>query len=205
MKKQATTVTSAQGKATNQAMTKKNTLKEEFTMTKEQLSAIVAETVRQTMAGFMALSQVEVEKAGKKKATPKKTAKKSAKTEVVKVNKPNPVQEKILAEQKELVNAFNGKDFGSKDSGDFVAFYRKTSTGSYKRLGHFNKSKGLFWFTKKAITFADWGYIKHNLAKYGKDADFARNEVKFAKAGIKCPSDFAKVSFDTFLNSGVFC
>ena len=196
--------TSAQGKATNQAMTKKNTLKEEFTMTKEQLSAIVAETVRQTMAGFMALSQVEVEKASKTKATPK-TTKKTKKTEVAKVSKPNPVKEKIEKEQRELAEKFDGKAYGSKASGDFIAFYRCKENGSYTRIGHFNKAKGLFWFTKKAVTFKDWSYIKAQLTKYSNAADFSRNSDRFAKAGIKCPSDFTKVSWETFLNSGVFC
>lgn len=189
-KQTATTVTSVKGK--KQATTDK---KEVFTMTNINMEELVSMITKSVIA---TLSQ---EKAMPTKVTPKTTKK----TAPVKVSKPNPVKEKIEKEQKELAEKFNGKAYGSKTAGDFIAFYRLKENGSYTRIGHFNTAKGLFWFTKKSLAFRDWSYIKAQLTKYSNAADFTRNADRFAKAGVKCPSDFTKVSWETFLNSGVFC
>ena len=188
----STTATGAKGKSGT--TTGKNE-KGEFVMTKNQMEKLIQTITAETLKALLSqtLSQNEVPK-----ATPKKTA-------TVKVAKVNPVKVAIEKEQKELAEKFNGKSYGSQVSGDFVAFYRQKDNGSYTRIGHFNKAKGLFWFTKKSLAFRDWSYIKTQLVKYSNNADFSRNEVKFAKAGIKCPSDFSKVNWEVFLNSGVFC
>lgn len=185
------TVTGAKKTAT-QATTGKNQ-KGEFNMTEKQMQ----ELIKSITASVIATLQ-ESKATPTKKVTPK-TTKKTATAKV------NPVKEIIMKEQKELALAFKGKDYGSKASGDFVAFYRKKDNGSYVRLGHFNTAKGLFWFTKKSVTFRDWSYIKSQLTKYSNAADFSRNADRFAKAGIKCPSDFSKVNWEVFLSSGVFC
>ena len=184
--------TSAKGK--NGTTTGKNE-RGEIVMTQKEMEKLIQTITAETLKALLSqtLSQNEVPK-----ATPKKTA-------TVKVAKVNPVKVAIEKEQKELAEKFNGKSYGSQVSGDFVAFYRQKDNGSYTRIGHFNKAKGLFWFTKKSLAFRDWSYIKTQLVKYSNNADFSRNEVKFAKAGIKCPSDFSKVNWEVFLNSGVFC
>ena len=189
--KQKATATSGK-RANGQATTGKE---EVFNMTEKQMQELIKNITASVIA---TLSQVE--------AVPTKaTTKTTKKTVTAKVSKPNPVKEMIMKEQKELTLAFNGKSYGSKASGDFIAFYRCKENGSYTRIGHFNKAKGLFWFTKKSLAFRDWGYIKSQLTKYSNAADFSRNSDRFAKAGIKCPSDFSKVNWEVFLNSGVFC
>ena len=199
--KQKATATSAKG-AKRQATTGKNEKGENvmarsatITITETELKAIINEMVGTLVAG---LSQA-------KATTTKATTKTTKKAEAIKVAKVNPVKVAIEKEQKELALAFNGKSYGSKASGDFIAFYRCKENGSYTRIGHFNKVKGLFWFTKKSLAFRDWSYIKSQLTKYSNAADFSRNGDRFAKAGIKCPSDFSKVNWEVFLNSGVFC
>ena len=154
-------------------------------MTQKEMEKLISSITASVLA---TLSQVEV--ATTKKVTPKKTA---------------TIKEKIQKEQQELAEKFQGKDYGSQSSTDFIAFYRKKESGSYTRIGHFNKAKGLFWFTKKSLAFRDWSYIKSQLTKYSNAADFSRNGDRFSRAGIKCPSDFTKVSWETFLTSGVFC
>lgn len=187
-----TTVTSAKG-AKRQATTKKN--EEVFNMANINMEELVSMITKSVIA---TLSQAE--------AVPTKaTTKTTQKVEAVKVAKVNPVKVAIEKEQKELAEKFDGKAYGSKTSGDFIAFYRAKENGSYTRIGHFNTVKGLFWFTKKSLAFRDWSYIKSQLTKYSNAADFSRNTDRFAKAGVKCPSDFTKVSWETFLNSGVFC
>ena len=195
MTKNQTATKSAKG-ATSKATTKKN--EEVFNMANINMEELVSMITKSVIA---TLSQAE---AVPTKATPK-TTKTTAKTAPVKVSKVNPVKVAIEKEQKELAEKFNGKEYGSKTAGDFIAFYRIKENGSYTRIGHFNKVKGLFWFTKKSLAFRDWSYIKAQLTKYSNAADFARNTDRFAKAGIKCPSDFSKVNWETFLNSGVFC
>lgn len=192
MTRNQTATKSAKGSA-SKATTKKN--EEVFNMANINMEELVSMITKSVIA---TLSQAE--------AVPTKaTTKKTTKAVVAKVGKPNPVKEKIEKEQKELALAFNGKEYGSKTAGDFIAFYRIKENGSYTRIGHFNKVKGLFWFTKKSLAFRDWSYIKSQLTKYSNAADFTRNEARFAKAGIKCPSDFTKVSWETFLTSGIFC
>ena len=191
MAKAKAKATATSGKRANgQATTGKE---EVFNMTKAEMATLISNITATVIA---TLSQNEV---------PKATTKTTKKAEAVKVSKPNPVKVAIEKEQKELALAFNGKSYGSKASGDFIAFYRMKENGSYSRIGHFNKTKGLFWFTKKSLAFRDWSYIKAQLTKYSNAADFSRNGVKFAKAGVKCPSDFSKVNWEVFLNSGVFC
>ena len=180
-------------RANGQATTGK---KEVFNMTEKQMQELIKNITASVIA---TLSQVE---AVPTKVTPKTTKKTVTKTVTAKVN---PVKAKIQKEQQELAEKFNGKGYGSQTSGDFIAFYRMKENGSYSRIGHFNTRKGLFWFTKKAVTFKDWAYIKAQLTKYSNAADFSRNADRFERAGIKCPSDFTKVSWETFLNSGVFC
>ena len=199
---QTVTVTGAKGK--KQATTDK---KEVFTMANinmEELVSMITKSVIATLSQVEAVpTKATTKKATTKKATTKKvTPKKSA---PAKVGKPNPVKERIEQEQKELALVFGGKEYGSKTSNEFIAFYRKKDNGSYTRLGHFNTEKGLFWFTKKSVTFKDWAYIKAQLTKYSNAADFVRNSDRFKRAGIKCPSDFGKVSWETFLTSGIFC
>lgn len=166
-----------------------------FVMTKAEMEKLISSITASVLAG---LSQVEA-------APAKETPKKSKKTVADRVSKPNPVKAKIEKEQAELALAFKGKEYGSQSSTDFIAFYRQKDNGSYTRIGHFNVKKGLFWFTKKSVTFRDWAYIKAQLVKYSNAADFGRNADRFARAGVKCPSDFGKVSWETFLTSGVFC
>ena len=196
MAKAKATATGAKGKSGT--TTGKNE-KGEFIMTQKEMEKLIQTITAETLKALLSqtLSQNEVPV----KVTPKTTKK----TVTAKVSKPNPVKAKIEKEQKELALAFNGKSYGSKIAGDFVAFYRQKNNGSYTRIGHFNKAKGLFWYTKKSVTFKDWSYIKSSLTKYSNAADFTRNADRFAKAGIKCPSDFTKVSWETFLTSGVFC
>lgn len=191
-KNQKVTVTGAKGK--NGATTGKNQ-RGEIVMTQKEMEKLIQTITAETLKAVLSqtLSQNEVPK-----VTPKKTA-------TARVSKPNPVAERIMQEQAELAQKFNGKDYGSQAVKEFIAFYRKKDNGSYTRIGHFNKTKGLFWFTKKSLVYRDWAYIKAQLTKYSGFADFARNGAKFEKAGIKCPSDFTKVSWETFLNSGVFC
>ena len=169
-----------------------------ITISEVELKAIINEMVGTLVAG---LSQ---SKATTTKATTK-TTKTTKKTATVKVAKVNPVKVAIEKEQKELAQKFNGKDYGSQAVKEFIAFYRKKDNGSYTRIGHFNTEKGLFWFTKKAVTFKDWSYIKSQLTKYSNAADFTRNADRFARAGIKCPSGFSRIDWETFLYSGVFC
>lgn len=187
--------TSAKGK---NGTTKKNE-RGEIVMTQKEMEKLIQTITAETLKALLSqtLSQNEV--------PTKATTKTSKKAVTDRVSKPNPVKEKIEKEQKELALAFNGKDYGSQSSTDFIAFYRRKESGSYTRIGHFNKAKGLFWFTKKSLSFRDWSYIKSQLTKYSNAADFSRNADRFARAGIKCPSDFTKVSWETFLTSGVFC
>lgn len=194
--KQKATATSGK-RANGQATTGKE---EVFNMTKAEMATLIS-NITATVIATLQESKATPTKATTTKATPKTTKK----TVTAKVSKPNPVKEKIEKEQKELAEKFNGKSYGSKASGDFIAFYRMKENGSYTRIGHFNKAKGLFWFTKKSLAFRDWSYIKAQLTKYSNAADFSRNADRFAKAGIKCPSDFSKVNWEVFLNSGVFC
>ena len=191
MTKAKATATSGK-RANGQATTGKE---EVFNMTEKQMQELIKNITASVIA---TLSQVE--------AVPTKaTTKTTKKTVTAKVSKPNPVKEMIMKEQAELAQKFNGKDYGSKTVKEFIAFYRKKDNGSYTRIGHFNTEKGLFWFTKKSLAFRDWSYIKSQLTKYSNAADFTRNADRFAKAGIKCPSDFSKVNWEVFLNSGVFC
>ena len=190
----------AKAKATSgkRANGQTTTGKEEVvTMTKAQMEALISNITATVIATLQESKATTTTKATTKKATTKKT-----KTVTAKIN---PVKEMIMKEQEELAQKFNGKSYGSQSSGDFIAFYRMKENGSYSRMGHFNTRKGLFWFTKKAVTFKDWSYIKSQLTRYSNAADFARNADRFAKAGIKCPSDFGKVSWETFLTSGIFC
>lgn len=196
MAKAKATATSGK-RANGQATTGKE---EVFNMTKAEMATLIS-NITATVIATLQESKAMPTKVTTTKATTK-TTKKAA---TAKVSKPNPVKEMIMKEQKELALAFSGKEYGSKVAGDFIAFYRMKENGSYSRIGHFNKVKGLFWYTKKSVTFKDWSYIKSNLTKYSNAADFSRNGDRFAKAGIKCPSDFTKVSWETFLNSGVFC
>ena len=181
----------------NGATTGKNK-KGEIVMNQKEMEKLIQRITSETLKAI--LSQVEVEA-----APAKETPKKSKKTVADRVSKPNPVKAKIEKEQAELALAFKGKEYGSQSSTDFIAFYRQKDNGSYTRIGHFNVKKGLFWFTKKSVTFRDWAYIKAQLVKYSNAADFSRNANRFERAGVKCPSDFGKVSWETFLNSGVFC
>lgn len=171
-----------------------------ITITEAELKAIINEMVGTLVAG-LSQSKATTTKATTTKATTKMTKKAAT----AKVSKPNPVKEIIMKEQAELAQKFNGKDYGSQAVKEFIAFYRKKDNGSYTRIGHFNTEKGLFWFTKKSLTFKDWSYIKSQLTKYSNAADFSRNADRFAKAGIKCPSGFSRIDWETFLYSGVFC
>ena len=199
MAKAKATATATSGKRANgQATTGKNE-KGEFIMTQKEMEKLIQTITAETLKALLSqpLSQNEVPV----KVTPKMTKK----TVTAKVSKPNPVKVAIEKEQKELAEKFNGKSYGSQVSGDFVAFYRQKDNGSYTRIGHFNKAKGLFWYTKKSVTFKDWSYIKSQLTRYSNAADFTRNADRFAKAGIKCPSGFSRIDWETFLYSGVFC
>jgi len=166
--------------------------KGEIVMNQKEMEKLIQRITSETLKAI--LSQVE--------AVPTKKTKTATKAATDKVN---PVKAKIMKEQAELAQKFDGKSYGSQSSGDFIAFYRMKENGSYSRMGHFNVKKGLFWFTKKSVIFRDWAYIKSQLVKYSNAADFSRNADRFERAGIKCPSDFGKVSWETFLNSGVFC
>ena len=192
--------TATSGKRANGQTT---TGKEEvFNMTEKQMQELIKNITASVIATLQESKATTTTKATTKKATTKKATTKKTKTVTAKIN---PVKEMIMKEQEELAQKFNGKSYGSQSSGDFIAFYRRKENGSYVRIGHFNTRKGLFWFTKKAVTFKDWSYIKSQLTRYSNAADFTRNADRFAKAGIKCPSDFGKVSWETFLTSGIFC
>ena len=187
----------AKAKATSgkRAERQSTTEKGEIVMNQKEMEKLIQRITSETLKAI--LSQVE--------PPAKETPKKSKKTVADRVSKPNPVKVAIEKEQAELALAFKGKEYGSQSSTDFIAFYRQKDNGSYTRIGHFNVKKGLFWFTKKSVTFRDWAYIKAQLVKYSNAADFSHNADRFARAGVKCPSDFGKVSWETFLNSGVFC
>ena len=193
--------TATSGKRANGQTT---TGKEEvFNMTEKQMQELIKNITASVIA---TLSQNKVPTKATTttttKATTKKATTKKTKTVTAKIN---PVKEMIMKEQEELAQKFNGKDYGSQAVKEFIAFYRKKDNGSYTRIGHFNTRKGLFWYTKKSLTFKDWAYIKTQLVKYSNACDFARNADRFERAGIKCPSDFGKVSWETFLTSGIFC
>ena len=148
-------------------------------MTKKQMEELVKAVAVQVMAAM--------EETAPKKAAPKTAAKKTA----VKTAEKAPKSQ-------------SSTGFTTKKSGDFTSLFKDG-----RKIGHFNHSKGLFWFYRNQIGAGDWKEIKKFLKKFAKKADFERNAARFKRAGILSSSDFSKVSFETFMapakQGGIFC
>lgn len=135
-----------------------------------------------------------------KKETVKMTAKNATKTGAGKLS---PVGKAITEHQAKLQAMFAGASYGVEKTAGFHVMYRRDKTGGYVKLGHFNVSKKLFWFTKKNLRVGDWSDIRKFVTPYASKLDLDKKRIH--EAGIKNISDFRAITWSRFYTTGAFC